>query len=176
MGYTINEEQTQNIIQKNEELGLEDFILTDKTQEEKNKFYQLQSNDLKTVISALKEHGFTFCNGTYSGDDIGSLSLEDLKQNVERWNAVAKQYLDEVHCMVFPGGSHVYNDEEKLQFLLNSDYCAFYGEGPNTYNFYGNTYIHFDFTSINGFTLMNAEQWNLDRFVTANSVLENWRD
>ena len=175
LGYTVNEEQTQNIIQKNEELGLEDFILTDKTQEE-NKFYQLQSNDLGIVISALKEHGFTFCNGTYSGDDLGSLALADLQQNIEKWNAMTKKYLGEVRCLVFPGGSHVYNNEEKLQFLLNSDYCVFYGEGPNTYNFYANTYIHFDFTSINGFTLMNAEQWNLDRFMTENSVLENWRD
>ncbi|HHU53271.1 MAG TPA: hypothetical protein GXZ43_04245 [Clostridiaceae bacterium] len=176
LGYTINEEQTQNIIQKKAELGLEDYILTDKTDEEKNKFYQLQSNDLEIVISALKEHGFTFCNGTYSGDDLGFLSLADLEQNIEQWNATTKHYLGEVPCLVFPGGSHVYNDEEKFQYLLNSGYCTFYGEGPNTYNFYGNAYIHFDFTSINGFTLVNAEQWNLDRFITENSVLEDWRD
>jgi hypothetical protein len=176
LGYTINEQQTQNIIKRNAELGLEDYILTDKTQEEKNKFYQLQSGDLEVVISALLEHGFTFCNGTYSGDDLGSLSLDDLQQNVEQWNAAAKQYVGEVACLVFPGGSHVYNDEDKLHFLLNSGYCTFYGEGPNTYNFYANSYIHFDFTSINGFTLMNAEQWNLGRFITENSVLENWRD
>ncbi|NLJ70476.1 MAG: hypothetical protein GX328_03305 [Clostridiaceae bacterium] len=176
LGYTINEQQTQNIIQKNTELGLEDFILTDKTQEEKNKFYQLQSADLEVVISALQEHGFTFCNGTFSGDDLGFLTLEGLEQNVEQWNSVAKPYLGEVHCLVFPGGSHVYNDGDKLQYLLNSGYCTFYGEGPNTYNFYANSYVHFDFTSINGFTLMNAAQWNLDRFITENSVLENWRD
>lgn len=175
LGYTINDDQTQNIINKNAELGLEDFILTDKSPEERSKYYQLQTEDLQKLFAALKQRGFTFCNGTYGGEDLSVMTHDNLEDNINSWNELMIPFLGEVRSLVFPGGANVYNSESKLQLLLDLNYCTFYGEGPNTYNFYANTYLHFDFTSINGSTLESAEHWNLDRFLNRDSVLENWR-
>ncbi|NLN51273.1 MAG: hypothetical protein GX145_00465 [Clostridiaceae bacterium] len=176
LGYTVSEEQTQNTIQKTEELGLETYILADKTDEDKEKYYQLQSNDLQELITALKQHGYTFCNGTRNGSDLSAMSYAELVQNISSWNDLMIPYLGNVSSLAFPGGANVYHDVAKLEYLIDSGYCTFYGEGPNVYNFDGIDYLHFDFTSINGSTLSSAEHWNLDRFLDVADVMEDWRN
>lgn len=104
------------------------------------------------------------------------MSYAELVQNISSWNDLMIPYLGNVSSLAFPGGANVYHDVAKLEYLIDSGYCTFYGEGPNVYNFDGIDYLHFDFTSINGSTLSSAEHWNLDRFLDVADVMEDWRN
>lgn len=176
LGYTINEEQTQKIISIREIIELDPFVLANKTQEEKTEFYQLQMNDVKILIQELQEHGYNFCNASYGGEYLNSLSLLELKENIKKWEDMMLPMLGEVQALLYPGGSHVYNQSESLDYLIKEGYCNFYSESPSLYNLHAPQYLHFDFTPISGNSLMNSDAWNLDRFGNIKSVIEPWRE
>lgn len=176
LGYTINEAQAQTAIVNREILELEPFILVDKTQEEKNLFYQLQTEDLKILMEALIHHNYNFCNASYGGEYLNSLTFDQLQENIEKWHELMLPFIGDIQALLYPGGSHIYSNSQALNYLLEQDYCNFYSESPSLYNLHALQYLHFDFTPINGNSLMNADSWNLDRFCDVYNVIEPWRE
>lgn len=176
LGYTINEEQTQNIIQKRANLELEPYILTDKSEAQKVQFYNLQMAELRTLLQALQNHGYFFANATYSGAMLNTLSYEDFEAEITKWESIMHPFIGSVDALLYPSGSHVYDQAEKIEFILDSGYCNFYSESPSIYNFYAEDYIHFDYVAFNGNSLSNSESRGLSRFVDVDQVMEDWRD
>ncbi len=176
LGYMINEKQLQNDNAARKQFELEPHILTDRTQEEKNKFFTLQLEDLKVLLNGLSKNGYQFANATYSGQNLRELSETDFELEITEWEDIMKPLIGTVDAFLFPVGAHVYENSEKLEFLMNSGYCNFYSESPSVYNFFAEKYLHFDYFPVNGNSLMNSEAWGLARFGDANKIIEDWRN
>ncbi len=176
LGYMINDEQLQNVNHAREMLELEPHILSDKSQEDKNKFYTLQTEDLKNLLNGLKRNGYQFANAGYSDVNLRECSYQEFIEQIQHWENMMHPLIGSVDGLLFPFGAHVYNDSEKLDFVIESGYCNLYSESPNIYNFYAPEYLHFDFFPVNGNSLLNAEAWGFSRFGDAAKIIEDWRD
>lgn len=164
-GYVVNETQEEAIQKAWKRVGQ---LYPNLTEEE----WSQQSAGAAQVIDQLAKKGWLFACAGNQGLDTGTLSLDDLKEEVSKWSKAISPFLSEASpYFAFPNGSHVYNSPEALNYLLESGFHVFLGEGPNPYYFYGDTYAHVDRTPVNANSL-KTPAWNLDRILNSADILK----
>ena len=158
------------------DLGLPISSLINMTDEEKENYFQKEYLPLAQLISGLKYHNYYFCNGTYSNQELDLLDLNEFKSEIENWEDICFPYLGKTQALLFPNGSHIYANQDKLDYLLEKGYVNFYSQGADAYNYMSDEYFHFNYIPIKKDSLTDSESWQLDRLVNVNNIVESWRD
>ncbi len=175
-GYIIKSQQLNNYIDDMSDLGLPISSLINMTDEEKENYFQKEYLPLAQLISGLKYHNYYFCNGTYSNQELDLLDLNEFKSEIENWEDICFPYLGKTQALLFPNGSHIYANQDKLDYLLEKGYVNFYSQGADAYNYMSDEYFHFNYIPIKKDSLTDSESWQLDRLVNVNNIVESWRD
>lgn len=130
-----------------------------------------QREEVSKIFAYLKKHGWDFASCGYRGFDSGTLSLDELKEEIDKWSYLMSPWINDCVIYVFPNGSHVYQKPDSLEYMLSRGFRVFFGAGPKPYHFYADRYVHFDRVPLNGNTLRTA-QWNLSRLFGMDSILD----
>ncbi len=145
-GFTISQEEVAGSQEAWARVG---EVYPDVTEEE----LLVHREEVSGLMNYLTNKGWDFASAGYVGYDTANLNQEELSREIDQWASLMTPWLDEVHCFVFPNGSHVYQNEEALSFMLNRGLKILFGQGPKPYHYFARKYVHFDRIAVNGGSL-----------------------
>ena len=96
----------------------------------------------------------------------------DLYQTIsDKWMEQIEPLLGDTHMIVYPNGDYIKGTDPRAVFLKNNGFRIFFGIGPRPYYIYGDNYLYYDRTIINGRALRNSD---LSRLFNADEVIETF--
>ena len=98
-------------------------------------FYSQQLNDVKGVISKLREDGYDIACFSYDYVDYGSMSAQQISEDLEYWTNEVKPLLGDVDILVYPyddiGNTNLYTGN-KYQTLADYGFRYFISKDSST--------------------------------------------
>lgn len=164
-GYTVNEEQAEI---RNSALVEHGYSQIDFSQSE----LASQTGQATSVINRLKETGWLFASSTYGNINLRDSSLDTLRQDTEKWLSQIGSLTGEVELLNYPLGAFLSGSDQKLEYLVGSGFYFLAGQGTTPYRIYQAGYLYADRLPINGFTLRQSGQYQLDRLFDVSKVYD----
>jgi hypothetical protein len=132
-----------------------------------------QSDQAAAVIEKLKNTGWLFASSTYNNINLRENSLETISLDTEKWLNQIGTLTGRTEILNYPLGAFLDSSDQKLDFLIDSGFCLFAGQGTTPYRIYQDGFIYVDRLPINGFTMRQADQYKLDRLFDVEEVYDN---
>lgn len=142
-------------------------------------YYSQQLNDVKGVISKLREDGYDIACFSYDYVDYGSMSAQEISADLEYWTSEVKPLLGEVDILVYPyddiGNSNLYTGN-KFDILSDYGFCYFIAKDSATASWGQVTedYARMMRREVGGSLMANSPAWFEDLFNSA-KVLDSSR-
>ena len=93
--------------------------------------YQNEIAQAKAVAECLKAHGWLLASHTYGHPDYGSISLERVKTDNQKWQDTVASIIGDTDIIIYPYGSDI-NDWHRYTFE-NKKYSYLYEKGYRYY-------------------------------------------
>ena len=164
-GYVTNEDQVDDRTKAYADNGLQPFSITPQ-EIEKNK------ETVKAIITKLKNNGWTFSSSTYGNILVADATLDQLRNDTEKWFAQVGALTGNVNVFLFPSGSIVSSKDEKGAYLISKGFIIQAGIGPWAYFNFSGKNLYMDRISLNGLALRFQ---NLSRFFDVKTVYDSSR-
>lgn len=119
---------------------------------------------VRTIMKRLRDTGWIFASSTYGSIDARSQDLARITADTEKWLAQVGSLTGPVRILHYPNGSFISGSDPRARYLMEKGFTMFGGIGVTAYQYAGQGYLYFDKTPINGFTLRNAQTYQLARF------------
>ncbi|SCW39989.1 hypothetical protein SAMN02910456_00909 [Ruminococcaceae bacterium YRB3002] len=126
-----------------------------------------------TIAEALKDDGWKFASATYGYINARSSDMDTIKADTEKWMTQIEPLLGDTHMIAYPNGDYIYGTDPRAVYLKNNGFRIFFGIGPRPYYIYGDNYLYYDRTVINGKALKNSD---LSRLFDADKVVETFSE
>lgn len=165
-GYVVSEEQA---VLRNNALAEHGYDQLDFDSAE----IKRQSDQAAAVIEKLKNTGWLFASSTYNNINLRENSLETISLDTEKWLNQIGTLTGRTEILNYPLGAFLDSSDQKLDFLIDSGFCLFAGQGTTPYRIYQDGFIYVDRLPINGFTMRQADQYKLDRLFDVEEVYDN---
>lgn len=127
----------------------------------------------KTVVEALRNAGYAFASFTYGEISYADSTPEEVKEDVESWNAVYGELLGPVETLVYAGGMELEEySGEKFDILMNAGFRYFSGmnNGDIAWGKMGDNYLRQDRRTITAARVMENGEMVADLFDAASVV------
>ncbi len=100
-------------------------------------FYQQQLEDVKPVIQKLRDDGFDIACYSYNFESYSSLSVSDIRADLQKWSDEVTPLLGDVDILVYAGGSDISSTGksytgEKYELLRDFGFSYFIGQDNAT--------------------------------------------
>ena len=141
-------------------------------------FYSQQLNDVKGVISKLREDGFDIACFSYDYVDYGSMSAQQISEDLEYWTNEVKPLLGDVDILVYPyddiGNTNLYTGN-KYQTLADYGFRYFISKDSSTKSWGQVTenYARMTRREVGGSLMANSPSWFEDLFDSAKVLDSN---
>ena len=142
-------------------------------------YYSQQVNDVKGVISKLREDGYDIACFSYDFVDYGSMSAQEIAGDLEFWTSEVKPLLGDVDILVYPyddiGGTNLYTGN-KFDILSDYGFCYFIARDSSTASWgqVTDTYARMMRREVGGALMTNSPSWFDDLF-DSEKVLDSAR-
>ena len=142
-------------------------------------FYSQQLSEVKGVISKLREDGYDIACFSYDYADYGSMSAQEITDDLAFWTAEVKPLLGEVDILVYPyddiGNTNLYTGN-KYQVLSDYGFCYFIGKDSSVASWgqITESYARMTRREVGGSLMANSADWFDDLF-DASRVLDSAR-
>lgn len=142
-------------------------------------YYNQQVNDVKGVISKLREDGYDIACYSYDFVDYGSMSAQEIAGDLESWTTEVKPLLGDVDILVYPyddiGNSNLYTGS-KFETLSDYGFCYFIAKDSSTASWgqVTESYARMSRREVGGALMANSPSWFDDLFDSA-KVLDSAR-
>ena len=141
-------------------------------------FYSQQLNDVKGVISKLREDGYDIACFSYDYVDYGSMSAQQISEDLEYWTNEVKPLLGDVDILVYPyddiGNTNLYTGN-KYQTLADYGFRYFISKDSSTKSWGQVTenYARMTRREVGGSLMANSPSWFEDLFDSAKVLDSN---
>lgn len=141
-------------------------------------FYSQQLNDVKGVISKLREDGYDIACFSYDYVDYGSMSAQQISEDLEYWTNEVKPLLGDVDILVYPyddiGNTNLYTGN-KYQTLADYGFRYFISKDSSTKSWGQVTenYARMTRREVGGSLMANSASWFEDLFDSAKVLDSN---
>lgn len=142
-------------------------------------FYSQQLNDVKGVISKLREDGYDIACFSYDFVDYGSMSAQQISEDLAFWTSEVKPLLGDVDILVYPyddiGNTNLYTGS-KYDILSDYGFCYFVSKDSSTASWgqVSENYARMSRREVGGSLMANSPTWFEDLFDSA-KVLDSGR-
>jgi len=126
---------------------------------------------VRAIADALKDTGWKFASSTYGGINADDADMDAIQADMNKWMEQIEPLLGDTHMIVYPNGDYIKGTDPRAVFLKNNGFRIFFGIGPRPYYIYGDNYLYYDRTIINGRALRNSD---LSRLFNADEVIETF--
>lgn len=150
MGYITNEDQLDD---RNSALSAKGLPAANLTQAEISR----NCDDVKAILSVMKETGWVFASSTYGFINANSCSMDVIKNDTEKWLDQVGPLTGDVEILVYPNGDFIKGSDPRCVYLKEKGFRIFCGVGPNAYFTFGDNYLYLDRAMLNGDTLRNQD-------------------
>lgn len=142
-------------------------------------YYSQQLNDVKGVISKLREDGYDIACFSYDYVDYGSMSAQQISEDLEYWTSEVKPLLGDVDILVYPyddiGNSNLYTGN-KFDILSDYGFCYFIAKDSSigSWGQITEDYARMMRREVGGSLMANSPAWFDDLF-DSSRVLDSAR-
>ncbi len=128
--------------------------------------------EARQIADRLKETGWIFASSTYGFINANEYDLASIKKDTEKWLNQVGSITGPVSILHYPNGSFINGSDERANYLKEQGFILFGGIGSSAYMYVGDRYIYVDKLSLNGYSLNNSQQFDLDRFFSARDIYD----
>ena len=125
---------------------------------------------VRTIAETLADTGWKFASSTYGAINAREADMDALQSDMTKWMEQIEPLLGDTHMIVYPNGNYIFGTDERAVYLKNNGFRIFFGIGPRPYYIYGDNYLYYDRTIINGKVLRNSD---LSRLFNASQIIED---
>ena len=125
------------------------------------------------IADALKDTGWKFASSTYGYINARQSDMDEIEADTSKWMEQIEPLLGDTHMIVYPNGDYIFGTDQRAVYLKNNGFRIFFGIGPRPYYIYGDNYLYYDRTIINGKSLRNSD---LSRLFDASAIIEQFED
>lgn len=140
----------------------------------------LSESDLATnrssaaqIIERLKMTGWQFASSTYGFIQARDHDLARIQNDTEKWLSQVGTLTGPVSILHYPNGAFINGSDERAAYLKEQGFKLFGGIGAFPYLYAGESYIYVDKVPVNGHTLKNSSQYQLERFFDASAIYDS---
>ena len=126
---------------------------------------------VRTIAETLKDTGWKFASSTYGGINAREAEMDVLQADMGKWMEQIEPLLGDTHMIVYPNGNYIFGTDPRAVYLKDNGFRIFFGIGPRPYYIYGDNYLYYDRTIINGRALRNTD---LSRLFNASDIIETF--
>lgn len=130
--------------------------------DDKNGYDESQIETAKEVAQCLKDNGWEFASHTWGHIHMGTVSLEKIKTDSEKWETQVESILGDVDIIIYPYGEDINSfrpyktDNEKFTFLKEKGFHYFCNvDGNATWVQMGSNYLRQGRRNLDGYRLYN---------------------
>lgn len=127
----------------------------------------------KVIVDKLKKDGWEFASHSYGHPNLGSISLNRLKDDTAKWANEVKSIVGDTNIYITPYGSWPTEESGGLKYLQESGFKIFAGVGPISYEkiYKDQNLVITDRRNLDGGTLLNKREKFLDLY-DANNIID----
>lgn len=164
-GYVVSEDQAKL---RNEALAEHGYPREDFNKTE----IELQRTQAMEIADQLRQTGWLFASSTYGNINLRDTTYETAAQDVRLWQDQVGAVVGQADMLNYPQGAFLNGSDERLQYLVESGFRFFAGQGATPYRIQGANYLYADKLPVNGFVLRQPGSYQLDRLFDAAVVYD----
>ena len=140
-----------------------------------------ERSELQAIANALRTAGYKLACYTYNNKNYGTLTAEEIKNELDKWDANITPLLGKMDILVFAQNgdigttSETYNDNSKFNVLHGAGFRYFLGSSTTPWNQVANRYVRHNRLMVTGSNLKNNPALFADLFDVA-TVLDEARN
>ncbi|MED2753727.1 polysaccharide deacetylase family protein [Bacillus thuringiensis] len=123
-----------------------------------------ERNTAIRVIKRLKETGWYFASHSYGHPNHQNIHPSALQKDIEKWEKEIRPLVGPTQVYVYPYGSTLTMNDEKLQMLLQKNFYIFLGVGKESYEVIYSKAVFIDRRHADGIGLRHQRKRFLDLY------------
>lgn len=86
------------------------------------------------IVRWFNEHGFSFACHSYSHDSFRDMTVEEIRQDIQRWNDEVYPIVGKTHVFIYPYGSFTQKNSDQAYALSKEGFAVFCATSMNGVN------------------------------------------
>lgn len=99
-------------------------------EEDSDPNWEENAQTVKAIAAKLREDGWRFASAGYGYEWMGTLSYDQLKEDITKWQNTVGALIGECNALLYPYGSEVSYDTEKAVYLIGQGFRYLVGTWP----------------------------------------------